>query len=539
MTDGGYNPRIAFDASPTCYRFLQDSSFVTGITGPLGSGKSVTSVAKAGKVACEQAPDTDGYRKTRGLVIRNTYPELLSTTINTWKEVFDEAHCGPIHYSHPITHHIVRPPEGDTPGIDMEVLFLALDKPGDIRHLKSLDATWAWVNEASEVPFEVVDMLTGRVGRYPPKEPVPATWAGIFMDTNATDDQNWWHRVAEMKGGPDLTAVNIDGTVLDLSWSFYQQPPAALEVSDEGGTVKCIEPGYQDMDCEGVPVLGAGGRLWVVNPAAENLKYLRKGYYHQQITNKSLEWIQRFMQAKHVYMVDGKAWVPEYSDQMMARSLTVNPDLPLIGGIDCGGGTLNPAAVIGQRGLYGDWRTLSELSVFDVGINRFSEMLHAHLAQKYPGLALPTFYLDPAARTRDEVYEIAVQEHLRSRGFKVMLAPTNDPVTRRDALALPMSRLIRLENGNTIPGFLVDKDCVTLRAALAGKWHRKRMNVGGLERYTDRPEKNAFSHVGDASGYMCMAGGEHAILTRNRKPSDQKAWGAGQQSFNTDFDVFS
>ena len=49
----------------------------------------------------------------------------------------------------------------------MEVIFLALDDPKDVRKLLSLELTGAWVNECRELPKAVIDGLTHRVGRYP------------------------------------------------------------------------------------------------------------------------------------------------------------------------------------------------------------------------------------------------------------------------------------------------------------------------------------------------------------------------------------
>lgn len=520
MPDGSqvYRPKVRFDASPTLWSFLTDDSFFTGVEGPLGSGKSVACCAKVMKYATQQAPNPrTGMRHTRWAIIRNTYPELRSTTINTWLWMFPEAHCGSIRYSHPIQHDIKIAPHGDPnsstfcPGLSVEVLFLALDNPKDVKHLKSLDLTGAWVNEASEISEGVVDMLTGRVGRFPPQDDGGATWSGIIADTNAPDDQNWWHKYSS-GGAPQMSVELHDGTTMDISWSFYRQPPSLLEVEPVGHEYFVSEPGFEEVEVPETQLIFSSSRWWWVNPASENLKYLRPGYYHQQVQNKDLGWIQRFMQAKRIYYVDGKAWVPEFSDQVMVRPLKFDPGLPLIGGIDVGGGALNPAAVVGQRGMMGDWRVLFEFPAFDVGIDRFSTALKLAFAEKF-GDTPCKWYLDPAAATRDEVYETAVEMHLRTRGFDVTLAPTNDINIRRDSLANPMGRMIVI-NSKPIPGFMVDTGCSHLRAGLAGKWYRRRVQVAGQERYVAQPEKNEWSHVCDAASYMTLGGGEHALMTR-------------------------
>ena len=51
----------------------------------------------------------------------------------------------------------------------VEFLFRALDKPDDIKKLLSLEVTGGWLNEAREIPKAIMDILIGRLGRYPRK----------------------------------------------------------------------------------------------------------------------------------------------------------------------------------------------------------------------------------------------------------------------------------------------------------------------------------------------------------------------------------
>ena len=82
---------------------------------------------------------------------------------------------------------------------------------------------------------------------------------------------------------------------------------------------------------------------------------------------------------------------------------------------------------------------------------------------------------------------------------------------RRQALASPMTRVVRAPGGVTVPGFLVDKSCTMLRAGLAGKWHKKRIQ-GSDGRFGEEPVKNQWSHPCDAASYLCSTFGEHALL---------------------------
>ena len=46
MSDGFPGVNVDLTTSPVAYKFLQDNSFVTGIMGPVGSGKSYVSCLK-------------------------------------------------------------------------------------------------------------------------------------------------------------------------------------------------------------------------------------------------------------------------------------------------------------------------------------------------------------------------------------------------------------------------------------------------------------------------------------------------------------
>jgi len=156
---------LDFSTSPTVWNFLGDDSFFRGLMGPVGSGKSYACAAEIMLRAVKQpVSPKDGIRYTRAVVVRNSYPELRTTTLKTWHELFPEHVFGPMRWSPPLTHHIKLPARGDAAGIDCEVIFLALDQPKDVRKLLSLELSFAWVNEARELPLSIVQGLTHRVG---------------------------------------------------------------------------------------------------------------------------------------------------------------------------------------------------------------------------------------------------------------------------------------------------------------------------------------------------------------------------------------
>ena len=177
---------------PTLKKYL-----FRGIRGPVGSGKSVACCIEGCRRALQQQKNQNGIRKSRWAVIRNTNPQLKTTTIKTWLDWFPEQEWGHFRWSVPYTHYIKK---GE---IDCEVIFLALDRPEDVKKLLSLELTGVWINEAREIPKSIIDACTMRVGRFPSMREGGASWYGVFCDTNAPEEDHWWPIMAGDVPTPD------------------------------------------------------------------------------------------------------------------------------------------------------------------------------------------------------------------------------------------------------------------------------------------------------------------------------------------------
>ena len=70
--------------------FMKSDDFFRGIRGPVGSGKSVACCVEIFRRALQQQKNKDGIRRSRWAVIRNTNPQLKTTTIKTWLDWYDE-----------------------------------------------------------------------------------------------------------------------------------------------------------------------------------------------------------------------------------------------------------------------------------------------------------------------------------------------------------------------------------------------------------------------------------------------------------------
>ena len=123
-------------------RYLDSRANVVCIQGPVRSGKSVASVMRIYEAMMAVEPDHTGKRRSRWLVVRNSYPDLLNTTIKTWLEWFPEKIYGTFKSTPPYRHMMQF---GD---VEAEVIFQSFAGEEDIPSLKSLELTGAWINEA-------------------------------------------------------------------------------------------------------------------------------------------------------------------------------------------------------------------------------------------------------------------------------------------------------------------------------------------------------------------------------------------------------
>jgi len=457
--------KVKYKPSPTLMKFHESSdmedAFVRGVKGPIGSGKSVAMCMEIMLRAQDQRP-YKGVRRSRWGVIRNTYRELVDTTIKTWMDWFPE-HLG-VWSTGNMCHTIVQRLPDNTI-LYLEVLFRALDKPNDVKKLLSLELTGGWINEAKEIPKSVLDMLQGRVGRYPPPFKGGASWFGVIMDTNPPDNDHWWYKIFE-EDCPD-------------NWKHFAQPSG---LSDE----------------------------------AENLENLPKNYYKNLIGGHDKEWINVFVHGIYGFVSDGKPVWPEYKDDIHyhAEELPHSGASTIYVGIDFG---LTPAAVIGQLTATGQLQVIDELVTEDMGAMNFGLLLHQKLSREYCGCTLE-IYADPAGEQRSQTDETTPFMILQNQGIDAWPTYTNDFTIRREAVADYMQRLDFAGK----PAFIVGPKAKMLRKALAGGYKYKRMQVTGDARFMDKPDKGRYSHVADALQYMVLGavGGERVIGGYGNKAID-------------------
>jgi hypothetical protein len=452
----------------TMDRFHASEMFVRVALGPLGSGKTTGCCYEVLRRALEQAPDAAGVRRTRWLVCRETVPQLETTTLPSWRQHFG-SELGSWKMSVPITH-AWRFEVGDGTRVEADIYFMGLDGDDAVDKIRGMELTGAWVNECKDVPKSVIDMLTGRVGRFPSKNMGGPTWAGIIADTNMPEDDHWLYTLAEVSQPRD--------------WEFFRQPGGVIKVGDQ----------------------------WVLNPLAENLQHLPEKYYERQLGGKADEWIRVFLAAEYGYVSDGRPVYPEYSDVHHVAEFDFVPGVEILVGCDFG---LVPAAVFCQQDAWGRLWVLDELLPEDIGAKAFAIEVKKFIASHYPNATIGGAWGDPIGEKRQQGNEdiMTTFQIMAVNGFKCKPAPgNNELVLRREAV---VGMLTRFVDGK--PGLIINRRCVRLRAGMSGKYCFKRVQQKG-EVFADKPNKNTgHADICESLQYLCLGLGEGRQVIKDKQ----------------------
>lgn len=462
--------RFHLDAGTQVCEFVCSDAEVDIIQGPIGSGKTRALCARVMRHAQQQRVSRiTGLRMSRWFIARNTYPDLKTTTIRTWLEMYPENVYGRFNWGQPPSHKIRF---GD---VALDVDFIALDKPEDVRKLRSTEYTGGAYNELAFIEKELFDEGTSRL-RYPGRDHGGSAWHGIIADSNAPDEDHW---LAVMTGQvdipPNLTDEEKAGLVWPEHWKFYKQPSAVLEKTDGKGVVN----GYE------------------VNPDAENLHNLPPGYYAKQLAGKKKSWIDSRLRNVVALVVDGSPVWPMFRVEAHVANEALRPvqGHDVVVGLDFG---RRPAAIFMQA-VNNRILVQYELIAYNESAITFAPKVKRFLETNYPGFKY-RMYGDPKGQDKGQNDDRTAYDHFEANGMKVMPAPVkqNMIATRIDAVAHPLNEM---HDGR--PRFVLSPLCRTLKVGMAGRYHLTREESGELI-----PKKDRYSDPCDALGYGVLGLGE-------------------------------
>lgn len=455
----GYRRDKVYDPTGSLMKFhVEREKQVKLIIGPFSSGKSTACCAEILFAAVRMPRMYDGVRRSRWTIIRTTMGQLETTTLKTWMAWFE--HLGIIKRTKKpvftLTHYFT---DGNGP-IELEIVFLALDREDDRAKLESLEITGAYLNETQHINHAIFTHIQGRLRRFPSLEDVEFGYPGfVLADTNPPDEDHWIYKTFEESN--------------NALFQIFHQPPGLTK--DEDGR-------------------------WISNPDRDNKTHIVEDYYPSMAAgaNWDNEYIKVFCCGEYGIVSHGKVVFHEYNDNIHAVD-----DVPIIenGEVyvfwDYG---VTPCALICQTTNGGQLRAIKEFVSERSGVAQLAKLfVLPYLATSFPKFTI-TSVGDPANPTAQTDLNTC-QNVLADLGLVTRPARTNNIEARLNAGRDYLNRLI-----DGTPSFVLSKSgCPTLRKSLKKEYCFKRIRVVGDEKYEEKPNKtHPWSDIADCFEYAAL-----------------------------------
>lgn len=468
--------RLFESPGPIADAFVESQVPVALINGPQGSAKTTSCIRKIVGEARRMPPGPDGVRRYVPGIWRHKFGSLWASTIPSWWKIFPKDYPTKDAWTGSAprqAEHVIRFQDG-WGVVEITARFHAFGEAMDPADLRGLEFTDVWLNEWDTLPEDAFTYLAGRVGRAPPPETM-GRQGRIFGDCNAPDVLSYVYR--------DFWQTRRPG------YHLFRQP---------------------------------GG----LEPDAENIKVLGRGYYEQQAMLNAHRpwWVRRMIDNKPGFTRDHDIVYPTFDDERMVspRELQVFPEIPVLVGVD---GGLTPAAAFLQQLADGQVRAPAEIALERGDEGDLGEAMLAMMARpRFRGCEF-VVVADPATGAGDGTSNGSFRSRLAKKlGLEVRLASSNVPTTRIQALKDPIEA----------KRFLIDGvHCPRLRRGFSQTYHYHR--VRGTD---DRSSvvKTPDSHVVEAAQYAAMELGtsqarhRRTALLEERRRRQEEGRAAGRYS---------
>lgn len=476
---------------PTLHKMALSEARIKVALGPAGSAKTSSIIWQIISKACEQAPNPDGVRYSRCLVVRNTYQMLKSTTVQSFKTMVGNLmtfRTG----SFPIQA-FLRCDLSDGTKVHLDVEFLAVDSEAAQNKLLGAEPTFAFVDEISEIPEHLIYAIDRRLGRYPAGRLGKASWVGMWCATNGPLKNHWlydWYL-----GKKDKEFAEISKNIGVPYMEIFKQPPALLEQSD--GT-------------------------WLPNPKCENVKNLPNGYgYYYAMLGAEREKINAYVLGDFSDLRTGKVVFPEFNDERhVIPQFNVPSGAPLWLSFDFG---RTPVCLVATSTSGGRLIIIDEIMGEDMSVDTLmTEHVKPLLRQKYPHNLVTHATGDPSGEVQAQSVDVSPFDVLLNHGVPIESPGSNKIAPRIEAMKQKLTRLDRRGE----PMLQITDNCKYLIEALKYNYIYESVK-GRNDMVRDTPTKsheNWVSDLADAAMYLSM---HHNLVSffgkRERRSSTKRA----------------
>lgn len=485
-----------YHACPAVNSFLHDRNFSNKIIlGGFGTGKTTAILHYILWRAVRMPACSDGVRRYKCVLVRNTSGELESTVLQTWLDWMcylprpigrenNKIKHNPNYYYEIYDRHGL---------IELHLFFLALDREDASRKLDSLELSDVFVGEARHVAWVHIEKLLARMGRYPKKVMFNHIWQDylerhpnaiyqewfpyrpqLLCDSNPPPEGHWIQRL-EREGVANFELANPNLKVAPIK--VYHQPKNIIQGSD--------------------------GK-WRNNPAADNVKYQSPTYWLEMLNN-GIEFAKVYAQGEYGLTRDGNVVFPQFnSDLHIASTIDVLKDVPLFIIFDISLNALTPACLIMQQSPSGQLRCLKEFCTDRSSTRELAEdVVLPYIDRHFSGLELGGIIRDPASEAGNDLLDLKLQTGTildEIFGMPSLPAKTNKLKPRLDAVTYYLTRLFGGQ-----PGLLISKaGCPILIEAFVAKYIYALKKVIGVEEHQEKPRKtHPHSDIMDCCQYGC------------------------------------
>ena len=325
--------------------------------------------------------------------------------------------------------------------------------------------------------------------------PWGGTWEVLFRSADTAED-------IEKFRGLELTTYWIDEAVevspdvkliLDGRLSYPKGSP--VQVFKSILTTNPCDTEHWLYKMYAVSVLP--GHVYWKQSAREN-PHLHKEYYDnlEAVYRDRPELKRRYVDGEWGAIFAGKPVYGEefHFDTHVAKvHLVPAPNVVISRGWDFG---LTPACVVTQVHPNGQWMILRELWSDDSSVDEFGDAVVEFCNREYPNFTFEDVG-DPAGRARSATDEKSCMDILAAKNIYCAEAETNALIPRLEAVKRRLSKTVKGK-----PRMIIDPRCRRLIDGFSGGY--RYAERGNTTTFTEKPEKNVYSHIHDAAQYVAM-----------------------------------
>lgn len=249
---------------------------------------------------------------------------------------------------------------------------------------------------------------------------------------------------------------------------------------------------YRDFVANPLP-----GHKYFKQPWDENKPNLRAGYYEEMAAayRDRPELLRRYVYGEWGSVFHGKQVYPEFNFDFHVAKAPLAPvqGVQIVRGWDFG---LSPACIFTQVHPNGQWLVLREIYSDDSSIDEFGDAVVSFANREFRGFEFVDVG-DPAGRARAATDESSCYDILAAKQIYCKQAATNALMPRLEAVK---RKLVRTFKGR--PALVIDPRCKRLIDGFSGGYGFK--PIGNSGQFTEKPEKNQYSHIHDALQYAAL-----------------------------------